>query len=174
MITHEFLFFWKLVRSNREWSALVCWFVELQSFAVRDPHHAGSGATSLYYLLDDALQDASGYFLLQRLDLEGILQRTERRYGYDNVGAYFRHVQPQSLCVRNCEWSALVNPATPAHKAKTVVARGAAVLTTAYRSVSVQAPVSPICSRLGVNTVTNQSSEVMPATEVGELRLPSA
>ena len=46
---------------------------------------AGSGATSLYYLLlEDALQDASGYFLLQRHNLGqagGILQRTERRNG---------------------------------------------------------------------------------------------
>ena len=57
----------KLGRCNRNWSALVLLIsVKLQSFVVRDPHHAGSGATSLYYLRDDALQDASGYFLLRR------------------------------------------------------------------------------------------------------------
>ena len=73
-------------------------------------------------------------------------------------------------------WSALVNPATPAHKAKAVVARGAAVLTTTYRRVGVQAPVSSIVpsmsigSGLGVNTVMNQSSEVvMSVLEAGEL-----
>ena len=76
----------------------------------------------------------------------------------------------------NRVWSALVNPATPAHKAKAVVARGAAVLTTTYRRVGVQAPVSSIVpsmsfgSGLGVNTVMNQSSEVvMSVLEAGEL-----
>ena len=78
----------KLGRCNCNWSAIVLLIsVKLQSFVVRDPHHAGSGATSLYYLLVDALQDASGHFLLQRINFEEILRRIERRYDYDTVGS---------------------------------------------------------------------------------------
>ena len=69
MITHEFLLFWKLGRSNRECSALILLVsVELQVCSQR-PASCGIGRHLSDYLLEDALQDAAGYFLLQRHDL---------------------------------------------------------------------------------------------------------
>ena len=56
------------------------------------------------------------------------------------------------------KWSALAKPATPAQKAKTVVARGAAVLTTTGRHVGEQA------------TDTSSVSIVATGTELGKFK----
>ena len=79
------------------------------------------------------------------------------------------------------KWSALANPASPALKAKAVVAKGAAVLKTTGLRVGEQAPVSSIVpsmstgsglGKFNFNTVTNQSSEVvMSVLEAGELKV---
>ena len=79
------------------------------------------------------------------------------------------------------KWSALAKPASPALKAKAVVAKGAAVLKTTGLRVGEQAPVSSIVPNMSTgsglgkfnfNTVTNQSSEVvMSVLEAGELKV---
>ena len=79
------------------------------------------------------------------------------------------------------KWSALAKPATPAQRAKAVVARGAAVLkTTGLRvgeQVAVTSNVPNVSTGSGLgkfnfNTVTNQSSEVvMSVLEAGELKV---
>ncbi len=79
------------------------------------------------------------------------------------------------------KWSALAKPASPALKAKAVVAKGAAVLKTTGLRVGEQAPVSSIVpsmsngsglGKFNFNTVTNQSSEVvMSVLEAGELKV---
>ena len=79
------------------------------------------------------------------------------------------------------KWSALANPASPALKAKAVVAKGAAVLKTTGLRVGEQAPVCSIVpsmsagsglGKFNFNTVTNQSSEVvMSVLEAGELKV---
>ena len=79
------------------------------------------------------------------------------------------------------KWSAHAKPATPAQRAKAVVARGAAVLkTTGLRvgeQVAVTSTVPNVSTGSGLgkfnfNTVTNQSSEVvMSVLEAGELKV---
>ena len=79
------------------------------------------------------------------------------------------------------KWSALAKPATPAQRAKAVVARGAAVLNTTGLRVGEQVAVTsnvPNVStgsglgKFNFNTVTNQSSDVvMSVLEAGELKV---
>ena len=79
------------------------------------------------------------------------------------------------------KWSALAKPASPALKAKAVVARGAAVLKTTGVRIGEQTPESSSASSMATgsglgkfnfNTVTNQSSEVvMSVLEASELKV---
>ena len=79
------------------------------------------------------------------------------------------------------KWSELAKPASPALKAKAVVAKGAAVLKTTGLRVGEQTPVTSTVPNMSTgsglgkfnfNTVTNQSSEVvMSVLEAGELKV---